>query len=206
MSLCTTKSVSVIGLCPAGSQRCGVPAGLAGVEEGEEGDAVRAAPLNVGGPPPCLRMLGPHTRPGAGPRHALKHSFLAPGINVPAPVSRTTHLLLSDVWHFLESAVTSLTSPTLAICFFLRKSNKYALLSHKHTHNSSSTFPARPCLIRMSLSLPSLLPACSTFPFGQLAAYSLVMPAAQRGSWDSIGGGLWATMSSWSSYNPGAYS
>lgn len=42
LRLFASRTFSVIGLCPAGAQRCGVPAGFAGVEKGEEGDEVRA--------------------------------------------------------------------------------------------------------------------------------------------------------------------
>ena len=50
-------------MCPAGSQRCGVPAGVAGVEKGEEGDEVRAARLEWRESAPRLRGLSPHTTP-----------------------------------------------------------------------------------------------------------------------------------------------
>lgn len=69
-------------LCPAGSQRCCVPAGLAGVEEGEEGDEVRAAGLEgrESSPLAALPCL-----PQGLPRQTLKLPFLAARVDCDPP-------------------------------------------------------------------------------------------------------------------------
>lgn len=79
MSLFVSRTFSVIGLCPAGSQRCGVTAGFAGVEEGEEGDEVRWSVVNGVNPSPWPHALSPHTFPKAGQRWDSKQPYLAAG-------------------------------------------------------------------------------------------------------------------------------
>ena len=153
MSLFVSRTFSVIGLCPAGSQRCGITAGFAGVEEGEEGYEVRVACCERSESFTVAPCTQPTRFPQGQPEVGLETALLSCQGWLWPPGSRMSQLPL----------VMSVTFP-----------------------RGSSELPPTFCPPLSLLSVcpsphPSLLLSHLTSLFGQ--------PAAQRGQWDSVGGG-----------------
>ena len=99
MSLFVSRTFSVIGLCSAGSQRCGVPAGFAGVEEGEEGDEVRVACCEQSESFTVALRTQPTRFPQGRPEVGLETALLGCGGWLWPPGSRTSQLplVMSDI-------------------------------------------------------------------------------------------------------------
>lgn len=133
MSFCAARAISVISLYPAGSQRCRVTAGFAGVEEGKKGDEVRGVCFECGEP---TTLSAPRSAPASPPCAAARgegHSR-----------HRQNQACLWSCGMCDISLCSSDLSQTSCLCLSM------------------------PGL--KLLSLPTPLPACLTFMFGQLVA------------------------------------
>ena len=122
MSLFVSRTFSVIGLCPAGSQRCGITAGFAGVEEGEEGYEVRVACCERSESFTVAPCTQPTRFPQGQPEVGLETALLSCQGWLWPPGSRMSQLplVMSDISSRQQRAPSHLLpTPEFVVCLSL---------------------------------------------------------------------------------------